>query len=544
MEKNIYTDDFELMLKERSDEFRMYPSKRVWHSIYNDLHPSRKWPSIAVSLLLITTLIITGYWNNNKHTTASSTNSVNSISALKNNFSTKIQQSIVKNSRKEIEPPSTSSTLIQPTPATKKFPDNETVNIKNTTTHPISSTDIAYIHTTKASKNSALHFEDNLSIDDVRKLQEPIPNLKALNSSNTVASVNKFSSKNKDALGNKSTDLTIANTKLAAENLSTIKELSGNESNITSLPVTLFSTEENNVNNINTFPSIKSNSVNENKKIEVATAQSTNQRIISIQDKAWIDNDAFYNKSKRKKWKDRATKEFYFTPSVSFRNFSNNSGFDAITNGSLTVPFSASSLNATLHQKPGIGFEAGIGWAYSLSKKLRLKVGIQANTTSYVIYGEETNHPVLTTLRLTNINTGFPYLDPRTATLANSGMNTVKIHNSTYQVSIPLGFSIKIAGADKLEWYAGASVQPTLVLFGKANLISDDRKNYVSDPSLIRRWNLNAGFETYIHYKFDGFTLQAGPQFRYQLLSTYANQYTINENLYNIGLKIGILKNF
>ncbi|MEI7734879.1 MAG: hypothetical protein WCI49_05405, partial [Ferruginibacter sp.] len=69
MEKKYYTDDFERLLKERSDEFRMYPSKRVWHSIYNDLHPGRKWPSVAVSLLLITALLITGYWNSNNHTT-------------------------------------------------------------------------------------------------------------------------------------------------------------------------------------------------------------------------------------------------------------------------------------------------------------------------------------------------------------------------------------------------------------------------------------------------------------------------------------------
>jgi hypothetical protein len=75
-------------------------------------------------------------------------------------------------------------------------------------------------------------------------------------------------------------------------------------------------------------------------------------------------------------------------------------------------------------------------------------------------------------------------------------------------------------------------------------MISDDRKNYVADPALLRRWNLNSGVETYIHYKMNGFTLQAGPQFRYQLLSTYSSQYTINENLYNLGLKIGILKNF
>src|SRR5881394_1626314 len=69
MERKFYTDNFEQLLKEKSDEFRMYPSKRVWHSIYNDLHPGRKWPSVAVSLVLIIALLMVGYWNNNNSNT-------------------------------------------------------------------------------------------------------------------------------------------------------------------------------------------------------------------------------------------------------------------------------------------------------------------------------------------------------------------------------------------------------------------------------------------------------------------------------------------
>lgn len=65
MEKTFYSDEFEQLLKEKADQFRMYPSKRVWHSIYNNLHPSRRWPSAAMSLLLIITLHLTGYLNTN-----------------------------------------------------------------------------------------------------------------------------------------------------------------------------------------------------------------------------------------------------------------------------------------------------------------------------------------------------------------------------------------------------------------------------------------------------------------------------------------------
>lgn len=73
MEQNFYTENFEKLLKEKSDEFRMYPSKRVWHSIYNDLHPSRKWPSVAMSMLLIIALLLIGYLNTNDNSTKTMT---------------------------------------------------------------------------------------------------------------------------------------------------------------------------------------------------------------------------------------------------------------------------------------------------------------------------------------------------------------------------------------------------------------------------------------------------------------------------------------
>src|SRR3954470_7656225 len=74
MEKKIYTDNFEQLLKEKSDQFRMYPSKRVWHSIYNDLHPGRKWPSIAMSMMLVITLLLIGSLNTNDNSIKTSVN--------------------------------------------------------------------------------------------------------------------------------------------------------------------------------------------------------------------------------------------------------------------------------------------------------------------------------------------------------------------------------------------------------------------------------------------------------------------------------------
>src|SRR6218665_2908111 len=65
MENEFYRDEFEQMLKDTTDDFKMYPSRKIWHSIYNDLHPDRKWPSLAVCLLLLTGILYLGVTNNN-----------------------------------------------------------------------------------------------------------------------------------------------------------------------------------------------------------------------------------------------------------------------------------------------------------------------------------------------------------------------------------------------------------------------------------------------------------------------------------------------
>ena len=66
MDGNFHIDDFERLLREKSEEFRMYPSKRIWHSIYNNVHPSRKWPSVAMSISLMSAIILLGYLNTTK----------------------------------------------------------------------------------------------------------------------------------------------------------------------------------------------------------------------------------------------------------------------------------------------------------------------------------------------------------------------------------------------------------------------------------------------------------------------------------------------
>ncbi|MEN9883822.1 MAG: hypothetical protein RLZZ420_1039 [Bacteroidota bacterium] len=51
------TDDLEDLLKERSDQYLLYPSDAVWNNIQKELHPARIWAYIAAAFIL---LFITG----------------------------------------------------------------------------------------------------------------------------------------------------------------------------------------------------------------------------------------------------------------------------------------------------------------------------------------------------------------------------------------------------------------------------------------------------------------------------------------------------
>lgn len=64
MESRFDTNDFERSLREHADKFFLTPSDRVWKSIYNDLHPGSKWPSLGVGIILLISL----FWIGNTHT--------------------------------------------------------------------------------------------------------------------------------------------------------------------------------------------------------------------------------------------------------------------------------------------------------------------------------------------------------------------------------------------------------------------------------------------------------------------------------------------
>lgn len=515
MENELYTDDFEQLLKDTTNDFRMYPSRKVWHSIYNDLHPDRRWPSFAVCLLLITSILYIGINNNNAinaeteklwATTLSPATNTAIEPTLLNANSLTAQKEVIFNFNGKI--PRTSNK------------NNNRAN--STTTKTLSSI------TSKASKNTLI----NTAVID----------LPYTNNSTGLVPLSNAENKNKEYINFLSSNTKNNSTYDIAYNKTTPDE------NIVIINAPVTGLEN----------SIKANaeSVNytESDKVFFENPVATKNTSISLMESniktrntealMWMEDYAFHNKRNSDKWKTNLSSLIYITPSVGYRIFNKNNNFEP--SNALLIRSAANVLIAdeSINQQAALNLEAGTALIMELTKRIRIKAGLQLNYTNYITYAQQLNHPTQTNVLINDLNSNSTSLVPYSAIYANKpGNNFAKLNNKTVQFSIPAGADFKVAGKDKLKWYVGASIQPTYIAAGNAYLVSSDYKNYVDVPSMLRSWNFNTGIEAFASFKTkNGSLINLGPQFRYQLLSTYSNKYTYSEKLYNIGIKLGITR--
>lgn len=473
MEKNFYPDNFEQLLRETTDNFRMYPSNRVWHSIYNDLHPDRKWPSLLICLLFVSSVFYIGLTNKKEVATRGAV-------------------------------PGMHATTTARTPVLAgKLPG-------------------------KSAPVSDLYVTDNRNmLTDIKDISPAIKDefiIPSTQGNTSVGSYSKETSENKTAktFTEKTAIREFIMDMNGINSATLIKNLTGNK------------TETGNTNK----------KLNPEKSKAAAAGLSPDEQEA---EKAWIEDFAFHNKPWGSIWKSRLSYQVYATPSIGYRKLSKNTSFNNVISSSLVAgPATEADYKSAVSHVPAVNMELGGNVLYSLSGSVNLKVGVQFNYSNYNVNAYDLKHPTMTTLMLNDVNSGYPVLVSRPTTLANiEGVYSTKLNNNTYQVSLPLGADFKLAGNNTVKWFAGATIQPTYIAGGNAYLISSDLKNYVEGNDMLRTWNLNAGVETFITYKTkSGITLNAGPQFRYQFLSTLTNEYTYDEKLYNLGLKIGVISNF
>jgi hypothetical protein len=234
---------------------------------------------------------------------------------------------------------------------------------------------------------------------------------------------------------------------------------------------------------------------------------------------------------------------FFFTPTVSYRNLSENKSY--LRSTPIGVPYSYAALydvnNAVTH-RPNIGLELGVTSKYSITKNVKLRAGLQFNINRYDIKAFKYT-PERATIALNNGSSGVQSVTAASTYRNFNGGETDWLQNFYFQVSTPIGAEVKLHGSDKMYIGAASTIQPTYVLGDRAYLITADYKNYAQVPWLMRRWNVNTNLETFVAYSTGKLKWQVGPQVRYQLLSSFVNEYPVKENLFDFGLKVGLSVN-
>ncbi|MEO6453392.1 MAG: hypothetical protein ABIN97_04935 [Ginsengibacter sp.] len=488
MEKKFYTNDFEHLLKENADQFKMFPSKKVWHGIYNDIHPGTRWPSIAMSLLFVFTLVLIGHLNTQQGQHSYLPNVPKNVESKK---------PLDKNGNKETTAKSVNSSIEK----------DATLNAIAIPSHSL------LIKEQLKGRSNQVSIRENFveaSNDIIYSSKEKNPDGRALSNSER---------NNEDLIVNRSSaDLQNINTLIFDElNITAIEYTTGLTTDNIS-PSTIFSKPadynyESIANNITDIsnPGLKENKIN----VPTRTKIHKNPKI---------------------------TWGYYLAPSFSYRTYSNKGNdADQIYLGYINNSNSA-GVNRPVTHRPTAGLEVGTAMKYSLTKKLKFTAGFQANYSSYTIQANNI-HPIIATLILHDEKTAMPYAISAISYFGNGpGTIPVNLYNYSVQLSVPVGFEYQLAGNDRIQFSAAASFQPSLVLANQAYILSTDKRNYLTQSTLSRHWNMSTNVGTYISFASNKFKWQIGPQVHYQLLSAYANKYSVREHFIDYGIRVGVSK--
>ncbi len=452
MEKWFQHNDFEDYLKEKADQYKMYPSDKVWRGIDKSLHSYRKW-----------------YW----------TGFIILLSSISYVAITEL-----------IAPSSKNTNPIHSAPASVKPP------VTAAQLDPFINTDIPDISGYRETVTSA-----DIAVEDSGSLTASFDIPLQLFDAPTAAGIN---------------------TKKASLLISGLEPLSEHEKYNIELTWP-----------DNTFISPGTSTIIEGQTLGIAEVETKKDRINWLHDQVNIKIPALV---KRLSW------QLAFSPTVNYRKLTSSDNYKNIQGqnpGNNTDP----DVNSVVNHRPALGFEIGSHALLNLNKRITIKGGVQFNYAKYDIEAfRAPRQSAVIALDATLQGTGPRTLINYTDINNFNGTSAESLKNQFFQLSIPVGLEYKVFGGDKVQFRVAGTVQPTYLLNKNSYLITTDYKNYTKEPSLVRRWNVNTAAEAFISYDRGSVRWQVGPQFRYQLLSTYESEYPIKEYLMEYGIKVGVTK--
>jgi len=495
MESNFNNNDFERFLKQNADQYRMFPSENVWDGIHNTLHTRRRWHGLWLALLLLTTGTVTWIML----TTTSGNKKEQIIAARK------------PEAKKE----------------TATLPPSELVTTPKA--NRISKPPIA----------SPGNQEKNIFLaTEVLESPESTADITGVDKASTVALAPVSTS-----LGNISASFPAAPVNPARNPSAIVTRTAPRQpENLNEAPAVVVAAKP-------VIPSIADDLITDpaaisgmnEKQTETAPELNSEDQVYPLTIESVINSYSVARKTRKAKW------QLYITPTVTYRKLNENKQFinSARSNMSPTALTYSPDLNNLVTHRPDLGLQLGVSMAYPLTKKLSLLTGLQFNISKYDIWAY--NYPSeIATVALSNDYGGTSTV----STVTNYrivGVNRANkanwLRNFYYSVSVPVGLEYKAFKTRRAFVGVAATLQPTYVLGNRAYVISTDYKNYMEVPSLTRKWNVNAGFETFAGFNVGKTAWRIGPQVRYQTMSSFKKEYPVQEHLFDYGFKLGIILN-
>jgi hypothetical protein len=228
--------------------------------------------------------------------------------------------------------------------------------------------------------------------------------------------------------------------------------------------------------------------------------------------------------------------QVYLAPTVSYRNLSGE-GLKLFQYNNMNSAYMTSDVENSVVHKPAVGFELGTALTYSLNRRLKLKAGVQLNVNRYEVQAYNFTPEVAP---LTRGGIGHSTVNAISRHRNFSGYSKTWLQNQHVMMALPIGADLRVLGNDKVAFHLAGTVQPTFIVKNQAYMISTNMKNYAQEPSLYNRYNMALGAEAYLSVKGKSYRWMLGPQFRYQVFSSYKQEYPISEHLTDFGFKIGV----
>lgn len=481
MSNRFYDNEFEKYLKDQAEQHRMYPSDHVWRNIQHEIHGYKRWPALTFASIFIIAALVVSTVVLKPHTqldTATPNIAKGNISAEKN-------------------------------------PRTTSENATHLSVEKITQQTIADAIETVQSKQ----IKETLFIAKAESVPDGKAEFNSLTTQKQETASLQAQAKDENVKEHIAAENDMRNTREIISPAFLLRNDIGFSTD--NYP---YSQEHNNYHFTFASSYNADDDLNTRFYFNLSGRNNTNASLIKLNGNSKFDF------------------QFYLTPSISYRRLVDNV-HGALANSYISaLPFNANytiDVNRVIQHTSAAGYEVGFSVGYNLTKNLALRPGLQFNMRQYNIdaYVHSTE-PAAISLQENGSNdvwntvSGFRNI---------SGSLPIVLKNRYYEISLPLGIDWRPLNK-KFAWGIATSIQPTYTFDKEPFIISSNYKNYADGSKLMRNWNINANFETYLGYNTGNYRWQIGPQVRYQLLPTMNNSYPIREYLIDYGIKVGLVR--